>query len=269
MTPTEFINSLIPKLNNIPVLKSLCIAQACLESRYGTRHFYNNYFGIKCRNINKYAGCRLGKTSEVINGQYQHNLKLAFQCYNSIDESIEDYSDLMNKPRYKPVREAKNYIEATQAIKDCGYATSLSYVNSLRKIIEQYQLWRLDMQDYNITKNFKWSEFICGDGTEPPEEYHNNILKCANELQKLRDILSSPIIITSAYRTKEWNKKVGGAFSSNHLTGSAVDIKTRGISPADLAIYAARYTLFTGFGVAGSFLHLDTRDRMTIWKYDT
>jgi len=38
-----------------------------------------------------------------------------------------------------------------------------------------------------------------------------------------------PIIINSGFRSAEVNKAVGGSPSSNHLTGSAVDIRVCGI----------------------------------------
>jgi len=56
-TPQEFIELLSEKINKIkdfPVLKSLAISQACLESRYGTRHFYDNYRGGKRYDISNY-----------------------------------------------------------------------------------------------------------------------------------------------------------------------------------------------------------------------
>ena len=41
-----------------------------------------------------------------------------------------------------------------------------------------------------------------------------------------------PIIISSGYRSPEVNRCVGGAYSSNHLTGCAVDIRCYGIEQA-------------------------------------
>ena len=42
----------------------------------------------------------------------------------------------------------------------------------------------------------------------------------------------APIIINSGYRSAAVNKAVGGAPGSNHLTGSAVDIRCKGIEQA-------------------------------------
>ena len=41
-----------------------------------------------------------------------------------------------------------------------------------------------------------------------------------------------PIRINSGYRSPQLNRKVGGAPTSNHLTGCAVDIRTNGMEQA-------------------------------------
>ena len=41
-----------------------------------------------------------------------------------------------------------------------------------------------------------------------------------------------PVIITSGYRSPDVNRAVGGADSSNHLTGCAVDIRCAGVEQA-------------------------------------
>ena len=67
---------------------------------------------------------------------------------------------------------------------------------------------------------------------------------CENWLEELRENYNliyegvgdckgdNPIIITSGYRSPEVNKAVGGAPTSNHLTGCAVDIRCAGIEQA-------------------------------------
>lgn len=270
MNNQEFISYLIPLTKQNVVLQSLLISQICLESAYGKKHFYNNYLGIKCH---KGVSCREANTKEYINGNYG-NYKLAFAVYNDITDCIADYLRIMGYTRYKPVREAKNYLEATEQIRLCGYATSPTYVTSLRKIIEKYKLYELDYKmnpNTQLTNNFKYFEFFSGSASgikiEPPEEYFETIKYIANQLQIVRDIINKPIIINSAYRTKEHNITVGGAKNSKHLEAKAVDIKVSGIIPTDLALYFARYTEFNGYGIAYNFIHLDTRERFTIWKY--
>lgn len=284
--PQEFIDLL--KTKTYPVLKSLAIAQACLESQYGKKHFYNNIYGIKCHNPNLYAGCRLGKTKEFIDGAYK-DYRLAFQTYNSIDESIEDYNRLMNLNRYKPVREAINYIEATEQIKACGYATGISYVQSLRKIIEKYKLYELDsVMDKNekLTDNFKFKEFWSNNfgnpKIEPPAKYFNDILYLAGQLQKVRDKLNEDkgrlrvyreikIIVTSGYRTKEWNasKGVEGAANSLHLYGKAVDSRAIGIPLFIYYTYLIRYTGLNHIGYYNNlfFVHTGIKDNLIIFKF--
>ena len=48
---------------------------------------------------------------------------------------------------------------------------------------------------------------------------------CVNILQPIRDKFNGPIIVTSGFRSPNLNKLVGGAKSSQHLTGEAADIK--------------------------------------------
>lgn len=48
-------------------------------------------------------------------------------------------------------------------------------------------------------------------------------------LSYLRELLNSPIHITSYYRNPEHNRRVGGVATSLHLNGFAVDFKTSAI----------------------------------------
>ena len=51
------------------------------------------------------------------------------------------------------------------------------------------------------------------------------------------EISEKPILINSGYRSPQFNKKIGGVPTSNHLTGCAVDIRVTGME--QLIRYAA------------------------------
>ena len=123
-----------------------------------------------------------------------------------------------------------------------------------------------------MTKNFNISEFECKCGCEMPPEVYSNIIKLANQLQILRDIVSKPIKINSAYRCEKHNKKVGGVKNSQHLLGKAADIQVKGYKPEILAglidelIYDG-HMLQGGIGVYNTFVHYDFRKTKARWDY--
>ena len=47
---------------------------------------------------------------------------------------------------------------------------------------------------------------------------------CEKVLEPLRQHVGEPVIISSGYRCRELNRRVGGASNSQHLTGEAADI---------------------------------------------
>lgn len=78
-------------------------------------------------------------------------------------------------------------------------------------------------------------------------------------LQRLRERLGRPIIITSAYRSDAHNRAVGGAKNSFHLRAKAFDIRMENHNPVEFEA-AARAVGFTGFGYypKSGFMHIDT-----------
>jgi uncharacterized protein YcbK (DUF882 family) len=125
-----------------------------------------------------------------------------------------------------------------------------------------------------LTTNFNLSEFRCKDDTDVPAELLPNVQKLANELQKLRDELGLPIKINSGYRTKTYNKKIGGATNSMHVQAKAADIVVTDISPTNLykrieKLIEEGKVNFKGVGVYDTFVHVDVRDRRSRWDERT
>lgn len=68
----------------------------------------------------------------------------------------------------------------------------------------------------------------------PPQEVITNLKElCEKVLQPIRDKVGA-IKVSSGYRSPQVNKIVGGATSSQHMTGEAVDISGINISNAEL-----------------------------------
>ena len=112
-----------------------------------------------------------------------------------------------------------------------------------------------------ISKNFSLREFQCKDGSHQVRLHPTLLAK----LQQLRDRLNRPVIITSGYRNPEHNHRVGGAPNSQHLLGTAADIRVNGLTPRQLLPHAEAIG-FTGIGLYRTFLHVDTRPTPARWE---
>lgn len=116
-----------------------------------------------------------------------------------------------------------------------------------------------------ITKNFTKQELSCRCGCGEMG-YTQEFLDL---LQKLRDKFGKPMVITSGARCYQHNLNVGGARFSKHLSSAgttpcAVDVAcTNGHDRAKLFFLAGALG-FKGFGIAKTFIHLDTRDGESI-----
>lgn len=109
-----------------------------------------------------------------------------------------------------------------------------------------------------LSANFTVQEFASHDG-------YDTVLidpDLISLLQKIRDIIGVPIIVTSGYRTVSHNASVGGAQGSLHTLGRAADFIASGKSTLELAACAEnvgapgilRY-------VTDNFVHIDTREK--------
>lgn len=121
-----------------------------------------------------------------------------------------------------------------------------------------------------MSKVYKtWQDFPLGDWRWPnftPQELaskrEGELLideASMDKLQKLRNLLGKPLLITSAYRSAAHNKAVGGATHSQHRLGKAFDVVMTNQDPWEFE-KAARSADFTGFGhyPKSNFMHIDT-----------
>jgi len=88
----------------------------------------------------------------------------------------------------------------------------------------------------NLSQHFTLGEFTRSKYPEvynvPSHEAIANLKRLCVWLEVLRNKVGHPIVINSGYRSPQLNRKVGGAPTSNHLTGCAVDIRTSGFEQA-------------------------------------
>jgi len=116
----------------------------------------------------------------------------------------------------------------------------------------------------DISKNFNRAEFHCKCGSCEPIAVDAELV---NVIQELRDYCGQPITITSSYRCKKHNKKVGGAKHSKHRLGIAADIQVKGFPARDIAKYFRNnYPNQYGIGEYETFTHIDTRADKARWN---
>lgn len=123
-----------------------------------------------------------------------------------------------------------------------------------------------------LTKHFNQSEFMCHDGSEMPLDVLYNVLRAAEQLEVLRAVLGEPIYINSAYRSKAYNRSVGGKAKSQHVLGKAVDIHTKNHTPEQLyliidELIGSGKMREGGLGLYDNFIHYDIRGTKARWDY--
>lgn len=114
-----------------------------------------------------------------------------------------------------------------------------------------------------ISKNFRVREFRCQDGSDVVFIESDLV----DILQKIRDHFGRAVTINSAFRTFSHNKKVGGATYSQHLYGTAADIKVSGVAANVVADFVETLMPNTGgIGRYSTFTHVDVRSIKSRWN---
>ena len=148
---TQFINKISPVIANECkargyLFPSAIIAQACCESAYGTSmlgYKYHNYFGMKCGSAWKGKSVNL-RTKEEINSSLI-SIRDNFRVYDNVEAGIKGYFDFISSSRYQNLKNATSSLNYLELIKADGYATSSSYVNTVYKIVNTYNLTQYDI----------------------------------------------------------------------------------------------------------------------------
>lgn len=149
-TDIQFLEKIKPMvikdMQDSGILASLTASQAFIESNKGNSGLTqkaNNLFGIK----GDYHGeCVNMRTTEYYNG-IKCSVYADFRKYPSWQDSISDHSAMFNRmKRYTNLRGETDWKKATKYVKEDGYATSPTYTDTLRRVIETYKLYEWDKE---------------------------------------------------------------------------------------------------------------------------
>lgn len=126
MEKSQFIPTIAPlvqaenKKRGNPLFNSVVIAQAICESGWGQSTIMmkaNAIFGIKASSSWK-GKVYNANTKECYDGVSYTNINACFRAYNSLQESISDYFDLITKSeRYRKACIANSPLQCITAIK--------------------------------------------------------------------------------------------------------------------------------------------------------
>jgi uncharacterized protein YcbK (DUF882 family) len=122
-----------------------------------------------------------------------------------------------------------------------------------------------------LSTNFNLDEFASADGTAPSGEVLKNLTELAKNLEVLRKHIGQPIRVTSGFRSREHNRKIGGATNSFHVLGMAADIQVSKMTPEQVAkaielLIAEGKMKEGGLGIYRTWVHYDFRGTKSRWK---
>lgn len=137
----------VEQMRTYKIPASITLAQGILESGAGRSSLAlrsNNHFGIKCGSSWK------GKTTKHDDDKRNE----CFRVYSSAEESYVDHSKFLLKARYTPLFQLNplDYKGWARGLKACGYATSPVYAKKLIELIDTYELYLYDEDEYGVSR---------------------------------------------------------------------------------------------------------------------
>jgi uncharacterized protein YcbK (DUF882 family) len=137
----------------------------------------------------------------------------------------------------------------------------------------------------NVSEHFTLEELTHTDHREfdntPNEQERANLGRLATMLERVKEVLGGkPIMINSAFRSKQVNDAVGSKDTSQHRIGCAADIRVPGMTPDEVvkAIMASNigydqiireFNSWTHISVPNSFSTLPRKQALIIDKAGT
>lgn len=128
---------------------SAIIAQACLESGYGstTKAAHHNYFGLKYRTDGrvqvKHHTFTDGSQEQNADGSYTP-ITDTWYGFDTMGDGVIGYFQWTDIPHYdscKNISDPQAYLEA---LKNCAYATSHDYVKNVMAVVKKWNLTQYD-----------------------------------------------------------------------------------------------------------------------------
>ena len=211
MTNSEFIEQIATYVKKYAYLYGIevhspIIAQAILESGWGKSSLaseYHNYFGLKCGGAWKGKSVNMATQEEYTAG-VMTDIRDNFRVFDSMEDGVKGYFDFINYSRYENLKGVKYPEEYCRLIKEDGYATSSTYVNSLVRVIYDNNLTRFD-NDEPINE-----EIEEGDGDDMTRE---ELTGEALTGEAIIDILASRVIRGDYGNGQERIDKLGKLYS--------------------------------------------------------
>ena len=147
MNTNEFIDLIGDTVKRVALERgykypSSVIAQAVIESNSGNSLLakkYNNYFGLKCGSGWNGKSVNMQTKEEYTTGTLT-TIRDNFRVYADMKSGVKGYFDFINYLRYSNLKSATSSRNYLKLLKQDGYATSSTYVNTVYNIVKQYDL---------------------------------------------------------------------------------------------------------------------------------
>jgi len=170
----KFKDVAIIEMHRTGIPASIKLAQGILESNAGASMLAeraNNHFGIKCGST--WKGKSMMRRDDDLDAQGKL-VKSCFRSFGSAEESFVAHSDFLLDPNKKSrygflfSLAGDDYRGWAHGLKKAGYATNPNYPKLLIRIIEQYQLFQIDLEAMGMIAEVVENDEVVIKGEDKP-----------------------------------------------------------------------------------------------------